>query len=861
VSHGWLHRLRTQLFGGINTSRPTRRKPAAVRPAVECLEARELLTTGTRLIGGGLVGDPVVNDLSDTTHLSVTQWDANQPYTGTITGFGPTTAQLHAVSGLPPGLRASKSGATITLSGTPTQAGTYDVYADTVWHAGTINEVDCFGDYYLTINPALSLGSLSAAPWTVGRAGSAALAFSGGTPGYTLGVTGLPHGLTATLSSNAITFSGRPTQAGTYSVAVSLQDGIGVTVQQTRSLTVNLAVGPDKLPASDVGLGYSATFSAAGGSGRYAFTMASGVFPPGLSLNSKSGVLSGTPTVPGTYTFTVRATDAGKGMMSGAQTYALTVNPAPSLGGLDPWQWTFGQPAYFGTIAVSGGTGGYGGLTVTGLPPGLSAMLSSNAITLQGTPSQLGSYWVTLSLKDGLGAVASGSYALAANLEVSPGALPADNAGDGYHVKISAHGGSGQYAFTLASGALPPGLALSGAGLLSGTTTVAGTYTFSVGATDTSSAGAAAGVSGTQFYQLTVHPRAASQVLFSTQPPSSLIAGAEFHAAVQVEDPYGNPVPGTSVTVADGTESMTVTTDTAGRATLGNHNDQYFLTYVVAGTYRLTASVTGVATATSNAFTVLPGRVTQVVVSPSTPTPTVGTPFTVTVTATDAYGNGCTVPATLTSSDGLSRTLQVTGGTGTATVTLTAAHAVTFTATAGGVSGSVTVGVNPAPGAVAKFVVSCPATGFTNDRVTVTVTAQDGSGHTVNFNGPVALTSSDGTVVASASVMLSNGTGQVTLTLLHSGTAALSAHAGSVPSNSATVTVSPSLYQFDYELVAYDANGDQFDTEDFSVQARNEPAALATADAVGNAWAQQLSDSTGGAVDVIANPVSAISLN
>src|SRR5262245_32891325 len=106
--------LRKRLLGDTKRSRPASRKPRWVRPCLELLEARELLTA-PGLIGAGLVGDPpdppdpggrpppvhttVVRE--DTlTNLSVPQWDMNQPYSGTIPNFGSASAVLRMVSGL-----------------------------------------------------------------------------------------------------------------------------------------------------------------------------------------------------------------------------------------------------------------------------------------------------------------------------------------------------------------------------------------------------------------------------------------------------------------------------------------------------------------------------------------------------------------------------------------------------------------------------------------------------------------------------------------------------------------------------------------------------------------------------------------
>jgi len=84
-------------------------------------------------------------------------------------------------------------------------------------------------------------------------------------------------------------------------------------------------------------------------------------------------------------------------------------------------------------------------------------------------------------------------------ITVSPLTLPNGSVGTPYSQVISASGGKAPYAFTISSGALPGGLLLNGAtGTLSGTPTAAGTFTFSITATD------ATGCSGTRQYDLSI---------------------------------------------------------------------------------------------------------------------------------------------------------------------------------------------------------------------------------------------------------------------------------------------------------------------------------------------------------------------
>jgi hypothetical protein len=73
-----------------------------------------------------------------------------------------------------------------------------------------------------------------------------------------------------------------------------------------------------------VGIFYSRTITASGGTSPYSFTVISGSLPPLLTLNPNTGVLSGTPTSSGSFTFTIQATDSYG--CTGTRQYHLTVH-------------------------------------------------------------------------------------------------------------------------------------------------------------------------------------------------------------------------------------------------------------------------------------------------------------------------------------------------------------------------------------------------------------------------------------------------------------------------------------------------------------------------------------------------------
>jgi hypothetical protein len=339
---------------------------------------------------------------------------------------------------------------------------------------------------------------------SVGAAYSQTITASGGTAPYTFTVISgaLPPGLT--LSSGGA-LSGTPTTVGSFSFTVRATDSAGCLGDQPYTIVINAAacptitLSPSTLPAATAGVAYSQTITASGGTAPYTFSLASGALPPGLTLSS-SGVLSGTPTTVGSFTFTVTATDALS--CGGSRTYTVAVNcPTITISPATLPNGTTGV-AYSQTITASGGTAPYTFSVISGsLPPGLT--LSSSGL-LSGTPTTVGSSGFTVRATDSVGCLAARIYALVINappcptITLSPSTLPAATAGVGYSQTITASGGTAPYTFSVVSGALPNGLSLSSGGVLSGTPGTAGTYTFAVTATDAVSCG------GTLTYTVTV---------------------------------------------------------------------------------------------------------------------------------------------------------------------------------------------------------------------------------------------------------------------------------------------------------------------------------------------------------------------
>jgi alpha-tubulin suppressor-like RCC1 family protein len=138
------------------------------------------------------------------------------------------------------------------------------------------------------------------------------VAATGGHGAFSWTADGLPSGLAIDSSSGAIT--GSPSEYGDFDVTVTASAGRGSSDTAHFTLTVKPPLTPlittASLPSGLTGRAYSATLAAVGGTPGYTWTL-SDTLPAGLALNDSTGVISGTPAVSGSWTYTVTATDSG----------------------------------------------------------------------------------------------------------------------------------------------------------------------------------------------------------------------------------------------------------------------------------------------------------------------------------------------------------------------------------------------------------------------------------------------------------------------------------------------------------------------------------------------------------------------
>ncbi|MBM4146350.1 MAG: hypothetical protein FJ240_08775, partial [Nitrospira sp.] len=482
--------------------------------------------------------------LSITTTSPLPSGTVSQAYTRQIQtsgGQSPITFSLFSGT-LPPGLSLSSTG---LISGIPTGTGTYSFTVSATDSCSTgIQSVQ--RAFTLQINtppcPALSITTTSPLPsGTVGQLYSTQIQTSGGQlpVNFSLASGTLPLGVT--LNSTGF-ISGTPTSSGNYTFIIIASDSCppgGQSVQRAFTMQINPApcpamsiTSPSTLSTGNVGDGYSYQLQTAGGQAPIIFSLTSGSLPPGLILSS-TGLISGTPTITGTYNFTVTATDScATGAQSLQGNFRITVNaaPCPALSITSPATLSTGTvgQAYSYQLQTSGGQIPITFSFVSGLfPPGLN--LGSTG-SISGIPTSSGTYSFTASATDSCAVgvqIVQGNFSIAVNPApcpaisiTSPSTLSTGNVGDGYSYQLQTAGGQAPIIFSLTSGLLPSGLILSSTGLISGTPTVTGTYNFTVRVTD-SCAGGAQSLQGN--FSITVN--AAPCPALSITSPSMLTSG------------------------------------------------------------------------------------------------------------------------------------------------------------------------------------------------------------------------------------------------------------------------------------------------------------------------------------------------
>ncbi|BEP94571.1 hypothetical protein GmRootA79_29550 [Acidovorax sp. A79] len=453
-------------------------------------------------------------------------------YSQTLAGSGGAGPYAFAVTAgaLPTGLALSTGG---LLGGMPTAGGAFNFTVTATDSSAFPGPYAGSQAYTLAIaSPTVSLAPATVPGGTRTVAYSTPLAASGGTAPYTHAVTAgaLPGGLL--LSAGGV-LSGTPTATGSFNFSVTATDSSTGTGPYTATRAYTLVVA-DAAPVAS----HSAHTVAYGSSGNAVPLSLSGGAATSLALTTPAAhgtaMVSGTtlqymptPGYAGSDSLAYTATNTSG--TSSPATVTLTVSPPTLVVSPNSAQTATVGSAYTRTFTWSGGAAPYTGLQVQNLPAGLSVTATTaDSATVSGTPSVAGAFNLHLTATDSStgagpfnGAQAVALTVGAPTVTLAPATLPAAGAYSAYSQALAAAGGLAPHSYAVSTGALPPGLALSTAGVLAGTVGAPGTYHFTVTATDASGAAYA----GSQAYTLQV---ALAQTYSGPSPTGSGTITASF---------------------------------------------------------------------------------------------------------------------------------------------------------------------------------------------------------------------------------------------------------------------------------------------------------------------------------------------
>jgi hypothetical protein len=249
-----------------------------------------------------------------------------------------------------------------------------------------------------------------------------------------------------------------------------------------------------------------------------------------------------------------------------------------------------------------------------------------------------------------------------------------------------------------------------------------------------------------------VTPAAASKLVVTEEPPSSVTAGAGFHFTITAEDPYGNVA-----TSFQGNVTASLTGYSGGvTVTAVNGVAAYYVDVTLAGSgYTITATSGSLTPAVTTAFNVTPAAASQLIVTTEPPSSvTAGSGFGLKITAEDAYGNVVTsfngsVTIALGNNPGgstLGGTLTVTATNGVASFSGLTLNKVgtgyTLKASSGSLTAAITSGISVTPAAASKLVITTepPSSVAAGVEFGLAVTVEDAYGNVVTgFTGSVTI--------------------------------------------------------------------------------------------------------------------------
>jgi hypothetical protein len=333
--------------------------------------------------------------------------------------------------------------------------------------------------------------------------------------------------------------SGTPQLKGSYDFTLQVLDAQNGAVSQPFTIQVNaqtLTISPANIPNATSNVPYSFALGVTGGKAPYTWSLSAGGLLTGFAIDLNTGLLSGTPTQAGTYTFTISVVDSTYDL--GLQTYQFTVQTnGLSITNPTPPAATVGVAYDFALLSANGAVPLTWSVVSGTPPPGIGLDPASGQ--LNGTPTAAGSYTFTVQVQDSTSATAQARVTLVVNpvpLTITTTSLPSGTVGTAYSQTLKASGGQGAIAWLVTSGAPPAGLQLSSAGVISGTPTAVGSSSFTVQAKDS------VGTTATQNLSIAIELPATPPTVTLTGLPATSNPGDQPTVTISLASGYPLPI-------------------------------------------------------------------------------------------------------------------------------------------------------------------------------------------------------------------------------------------------------------------------------------------------------------------------------
>ena len=389
-----------------------------------------------------------------------------------VASNSPTTYAI-ASGTLPAGLTLNTSTGLIT--GTPTATGTSALGITAANTAGT----SAAATVTIIIYPAIPVVTVANQNGTTGALFTYQIVATNSPTEYSVTSGTLPPGLMLNSASGVI--SGTPTTTGAFSLGIKASNAGGQSAEATLTITIKQPI-PVVTPATITGTKNSAVSrQIVATNSPSSFAIASGTLPAGLTLNTSTGLISGTPTTAGNSTAGITATNAGGTSPAASIRFTITERPAPEVASAN-LTGTIGA-LFNHTINATNSPTRFSMVSGT-FPHGLSLNTRTGLIT--GTPTTRGTFafGIRAANSDGLSNPGTITITIAHPIPVVASASKTGMVGAPFQHQIAATNLPTNYA--IGSGTLPSGLSLNAAtGFISGTPSVSGNFTVGIIATNT----------------------------------------------------------------------------------------------------------------------------------------------------------------------------------------------------------------------------------------------------------------------------------------------------------------------------------------------------------------------------------------